>query len=264
MGGALKAGGQVAGILANGLEEAAMRREHRPALMDGQLVLASPYDPAARFYAGHAMQRNKLIYALSDAALVVNSDFNRGGTWTGAAEQLDKLKLVPVYVRSTGESARGLEELRTRGARAWPNPAPDALRQLLDAAPNEPYRLEPVPPSVAASGSCPADQLFAAVAELIERMDKPVTDASLAKALQVPKTLANAWRRRFFEEQARGLFESANVSKTEAEVAELLGVAPPYARSRLRSLVSRGELVKDKVARPLRYRLLDDMISPAK
>jgi DNA processing protein len=63
--------------------------------MEGQLVLVSPYDPGAGFNVGNAMQRNKLIYALADAALVVNSDFEKGGTWTGAVEQLDKLKLVP-------------------------------------------------------------------------------------------------------------------------------------------------------------------------
>lgn len=43
------------------------------------------------------MQRNKLIYALADASLVVSSDLNKGGTWAGAVEQLDKLKFVPVY-----------------------------------------------------------------------------------------------------------------------------------------------------------------------
>ena len=51
------------------------------AYLDGQLVLASPYDPSAGFNVGNAMQRNKFIYALADAALVVNSDLNRGGTW---------------------------------------------------------------------------------------------------------------------------------------------------------------------------------------
>ena len=128
------------GVLADGLEKAAMLREHREALRDGRLVLISPYDPAARFQVGHAMQRNKLIYALSDAALVVNSDFGKGGTWAGATEQLDKLKLVPVYVRADGEMGKGLEGLRERGARPWPDPEmPEALERILDAAPGEEY-----------------------------------------------------------------------------------------------------------------------------
>ena len=78
MRGALEAGGKVAGVLADSLERTALNREHRNFLMDGQLVLISPYDPSAGFNVGHAMQRNKLIYALADAALVVNSDYREG------------------------------------------------------------------------------------------------------------------------------------------------------------------------------------------
>ena len=140
MHGALGAGGRVVGVLADGLEKAAMLREHREALMEGRLVLISPYDPAARFQVGHAMQRNKLIYALSDAALVVNSDYGKGGTWTGAVEQLDKLKLVPVHVRANGAIGKGLEGLRERGAKPWPDPeTPEALEKILDTASDEGY-----------------------------------------------------------------------------------------------------------------------------
>lgn len=134
MRGALEAGGKVAGVSADSLERAALNREHRNFLMDGQLVLISPYDPAAGFNVGHAMQRNKLIYALADAALVVNSDFEKGGTWAGAVEQLEKLRLVPVYVRSNGETAKGLEALRQRGALPWPNPlTPEELVAVMTA-----------------------------------------------------------------------------------------------------------------------------------
>ena len=117
MRGALDAGGTVACVLADGLERAAMRREHRNALMDGRLVLVCPYDPAAGFLVGHAMQRNKLIYALADAALVVSAEFEKGGTWAGAVEQLDRHRFVSVYVRATGEMGKGLDALLERGAR---------------------------------------------------------------------------------------------------------------------------------------------------
>ena len=123
MSGALEAGGKVTGVLADSLEQTAMTREHRNLLLEGQLVLISPYDPNAGFNAGHAMQRNKVIYALADAALVVNADINKGGTWAGATEQLEKFRLVPIYVRSTGEPSEGLEALKAKGAMPWPNPA---------------------------------------------------------------------------------------------------------------------------------------------
>lgn len=122
MRGALDAGGRVCGVLADGLEQASMNRENRDFLLDGQLLLISPYDPSAGFNVGNAMQRNKVIYALADASLVVSSDLKKGGTWSGAIEQLDKLKLVPVYVRSGGESSPGLEALHGKGAIPWPNP----------------------------------------------------------------------------------------------------------------------------------------------
>ena len=133
MRGALDAGGYSCGVLADSLEKTAMNREHRNLLLDGQLVLISPYDPSAGFNVGNAMQRNKLIYALADAALVVSSDLNKGGTWSGATEQLNKLHFVPIYVRSTGQSSPGLDALRAKGAKPWPNPTcADELGPIFD------------------------------------------------------------------------------------------------------------------------------------
>ena len=122
MRGSLEAGGKVIGVLADSLERAVLNRDHRNLLMDGQLVLISPYDPAAGFNVGHAMQRNKLMYGLAEAALVVNSDHEKGGTWAGAIEQLEKLRFVPIFVRSTGKIGKGLEALQRKGALPWPNP----------------------------------------------------------------------------------------------------------------------------------------------
>ena len=130
MRGALEAGGGVLGVLSNDLGRAALHREHRDLLIDGHLVFISPYDPAAGFNAGNAMQRNKMIYAMADAALVVSSDFQQGGTWAGAVEQLDKLKLVPVYVRS--ERGTAFESLIQKGAHIWPHPdTPESFRQTV-------------------------------------------------------------------------------------------------------------------------------------
>jgi predicted Rossmann fold nucleotide-binding protein DprA/Smf involved in DNA uptake len=122
MRGALEAGGKSVGVLSDSLERAVMNREHRTHVMEGELTLISPYDPSASFNIGHAMQRNKYIYALADAALIVNSDLEKGGTWAGAVEQLDKLEFVPIYVRSDDDAASGLSALRRKGALPWPNP----------------------------------------------------------------------------------------------------------------------------------------------
>lgn len=126
MQGALQANGRAVGMLADSLERAALQREYRSPLMEGRLVLVSPYDPLAGFNVGNAMQRNKLVYALADAALVISSDYLKGGTWAGAVEQLTKLRSVPVFVRSRGELGKGLTELQQLGAKPWPNPASPA------------------------------------------------------------------------------------------------------------------------------------------
>ena len=313
--GALDAGGHAAGVLADGLEKAAMLRENREVLMDGRLVLISPYDPAVRFQVGHAMQRNKLIYALSDAALVVNSDYEKGGTWTGAVEQLDKLKLVPVHVRANGEMGKGLEGLRARGARLWPEPdTPEALEGFLGApsdeghgapgralsmdlprgpdvsekvpgaaspasraeggasAPSEPpagvpegatdkpasQTGPPDPCTVADStpatvaDSTFADELYAKVRELLERLDGLKTEDTVAKALQVPKKLAGDWLVRFADENVRELFDGADVDGTEADIVDMLQVDRKQVQACLKRLVEEGAL--RKLSRPARYR----------
>ena len=281
MRGALDSRGRVAGVLADGLEKAAMLREHREVLMDGRLVLICPYDPAARFQVGHAMQRNKLIYALSDTALVVNSDYGKGGTWAGAAEQLDKLRLVPVYVRANGEMGKGIEGLRERGAKPWPEPkSPEAFEKILDAAlraehsapeqrslsmavrdgsaPSQDVRkTEPETPartleSRPVEDSTPAGELFAKVTELIERMGRPRTEASVAEELEITKKQAEVWLGCFAKRKIRELFRGANICKTEAEIAEALQVPGKQIRACVKRLVEEGAL--DKLSRPVRYR----------
>lgn len=141
MNGALEAGGKAIGVLAGDLERTALKREHRDLVLEDRLVLVSPYDPCARFNVGHAMQRNKAIYALADAALVVDATTDSGGTWAGAVEQLRKYA-TPVYVRSTGGPSAGLDALRDKGAIPWPNPDADELQAVLERTgvekPNEP------------------------------------------------------------------------------------------------------------------------------
>jgi DNA processing protein len=231
MRGALDAGGKVVGIMADSLERAAMTRENRSILMDGQLVLISPYDPGAGFNVGHAMQRNKLIYALSDAALVVSSDYQKGGTWTGAVEQLEKFRFVTVYVRSSGESQQGLISLLKKGAMSWPDPAsPEALIETITAKESnerdlpvqdelsyavrkEPADIYQVPqilfpgelrPHVrqATTLSNPAEELFDKVKDLLGRMTMPKTDIEVAEHLQITKSQAKEWLNRLVKEGA--------------------------------------------------------------
>jgi len=230
--GALRAGGKAIGVLANGLDRAVVRRDYRDAILAGRLLLLSPYDPSASFVVGHAMQRNKLIYALGHAGLVVASDKGKGGTWSGAIEQLESLRFGPVYVRSTGESSPGLEALKERGALPWPNPTDGAsLRELLrrkeeKPAPTTKKPVQPELPLLAkatesypesqpvpivdvrepshreAAAMSPADELFAKVRELVlVLLTSPKTETAIAKELGVKKTQASDWLKRLLEDE---------------------------------------------------------------
>ena len=131
---ALAAGGTAVGVLPGDLERRAMHREHRNLLLTNRLVLLSPYDPSLEFDASRAMERNRIIYALADAALVADAAAGHGGTWAGAVEQV-RGDAVSVFVRSTGERSEGLDALRRLGARPWPNPtAADQIAALLRCA----------------------------------------------------------------------------------------------------------------------------------
>lgn len=57
-------------------------------VQDGKLVLLSVVKPDAGFQAGIAMMRNRYIYVQSAATVIVRTDLNKGGTWSGATENL--------------------------------------------------------------------------------------------------------------------------------------------------------------------------------
>ena len=122
MSGVVDADGRTIGVLPNGLSRAAIAPENRILISDDRLLLISPFDPDTGFNVGNAMGRNKLIFALSNAGLVVESDHEKGGTWAGVTEQLKRLKFVPMFVRATGTPSRGLDELGDLGALPWPDP----------------------------------------------------------------------------------------------------------------------------------------------
>ncbi|TVR68132.1 MAG: DNA-processing protein DprA, partial [Sphaerobacteraceae bacterium] len=113
--GALDAGGEAIAILPGALQQVATSRAYRSMVSEGQLTLISPYHPGARFTAGNAMGRNRLIYCLADLAIVVESAKESGGTWAGATETINA-GWVPVGVRQTSTPSAGNQALIDLGA----------------------------------------------------------------------------------------------------------------------------------------------------
>jgi predicted Rossmann fold nucleotide-binding protein DprA/Smf involved in DNA uptake len=127
--GALAQEGTVVGVLADNLLRAATSARFRPSLMNGNLALISPFNPEAGFDVGNAMARNKYIYCLADAAVVIAADKEQGGTWNGAVENL-KHGWTPLWIKSHPDAHSGNAELVRRGAR-WLPDAPVELATLL-------------------------------------------------------------------------------------------------------------------------------------
>jgi DNA processing protein len=249
MSGAMDAGGKVIGVMADSLGRAALAKANREAFREGRLVVISAYDPAAGFNVGHAMQRNKAIYALADAALVVTSDFNKGGTWAGAIEQLDRLRFVPVFVRNGAHSGKGNAALLHRGGISWPEPQNgNELESALAAAAEEvaaepkqdtlPFSLREEPTAYEAAPS-------AKPAETVSAQDEPTT----IEAKPSPEgELWNAVREILRRELAQ--------ARTEEDVATLLAVTKPQAKAWLARLVKEGVIEKVKKSKPARFRTL--------
>ncbi|MBK1827360.1 DNA-processing protein DprA [Haloferula rosea] len=225
MAGALDAGGRVIGVMADSLQRAALAKGNRDAFRDGRLVVVSAYDPAAGFNVGHAMQRNKAIYALSDAGLVVTSDFKKGGTWAGAIEQLGKLKLVPVFVRNGSAAGKGNQALLQQGGEAWPEPATgeeltEAICRAKEDRAKEPkqeslglplreeegnYAAESPSdveePEARRSRRSPSEQLMSAVtAIMLEILYEPMSDKQIAELLNVSKAQVQTWLKVLMEQ----------------------------------------------------------------
>lgn len=232
---ALDIEGTVVGALAENLSRAVVAPHYRNALRSRSLVLVSAVDPSAGFNVGNAMARNKLIYALSDAGLVANADYEKGGTWAGAIEQINRLKCCPVYVRTTDRTPKGNKALIERGAHPWPNPtgmtdfralieqppeaAPTAEAQELDfntASTNSKTETKPkvveetektTPVSLEKTSTrSPSEELLEAAKHAILTLlkEQPMNEADLAEGLSIVKSQARAWLETLLEE---GLIE---------------------------------------------------------
>lgn len=112
--GAMHSGGNVIGVLSDSLLTAATSAKWRKGLMNGNLLLISPFYPEAKFSTGHAMARNKYVYCLASSAFVVHAG-QKGGTLAGAEENL-RQHWVPLWAKPTDDPQASNAELVKQGA----------------------------------------------------------------------------------------------------------------------------------------------------
>src|ERR1017187_10252866 len=216
-----EAGGKAVGVLPDSLARNAVSARYREGLVSGRLVLVSPYDPDARWFAFTAMERNKVIYALSDAALVVSSAAENGGTWTGALGALDAAR-ISVYVKAHGDVKEGNRKLLARGGRPFPEGPWTDLRSLFAPVAPEPTPFTPAQASEPAAASLaieklhipeeaepaasippaaqPRDAFDVVLPDLLLALAEPGTEKSLEQALGVVPAQAKAWLKRACDE----------------------------------------------------------------
>lgn len=226
MAGAIEAGGVAIGVTVDPLERLARRTDLRVPLTDEALTLVTPFHPTARWHASNAMRRNRLVYVLSNAAVVAATAAKRGGTWTGAVENIER-EWVPIYVRA--DESAGSRELTRMGALPLDPAALDSLdvqslfdgakRTLLDEASADasvdvlPGEEEPAATPTAAHDPVPAEDrsaearpdlrdAFDVVWPLIETyLQLPRTERDVAGALNLQPKQARVWLDRAVAEE---------------------------------------------------------------
>ncbi len=212
--GALVREGTAVGILADSLLRAATSARFRPSLLNGNLALISPFNPEAGFEVGNAMARNKYIYCLADAAIVIAADREQGGTWHGAVENL-KHGWTPLWVRPHPDPASGNAELTRRGGRELPAESCDlATLFVREATPvverSLPLVAEPAPPALKLSETSTSAvdamldnlgfyQLFLRRLRMLTAK-MPATDQELLTRLDIGKPQLRDWLKRAMEE----------------------------------------------------------------
>ena len=240
---ALEAGGCVIGIPADNLLKKSVSRDARYAIADGRLLLISPYHPDARFTVGAAMGRNKLIFAMADYGLVVSADYNRGGTWEGAKEELNRKSGRAVFVRLTGSVPSGNTKLAEQGAIRFPAVARDEdlatmLKSESDGSPREHSQ----------------EQDLFQYAGVVAKTSQVVEEEKPASPIETTERMPPAEREaaaKLYDAVLPEILSVLNEARTADELSHQLQVAKGQLQSWLKRAVTDNKV--RKLSKPVRY-----------
>ncbi len=234
-------GGRAIGVLAEGLGRASVAPRYHDAILDGHLTLISPYEPDSRWFAYTAMDRNKLVYALADAALVVSSGDEKGGTWAGAIEAL-RHKRVPVYVRANNEELPpGNRKLIQAGARPFSEQSMDDISLMFQQSPvTAPLFEQPSQETTLANG---ATRNATAVPSAYPEVEQ--TQMNSGAALNESHPIDP------YEYVAKLIPSVLSEPKDERGFAQSLNVVPTQAKAWLKRAVEEG--IVRRLTKPIRY-----------
>lgn len=252
--GALQHDGTVIGVLADSLLRASNSAKYRRALMDKNLVLVSPFNPEAGFDVGNAMARNKYIYALSDAAVIVSANEGKGGTWSGAVEAL-KHAWAPLWVKPHPGPQSGNAILISMGARWLEEGASmEALVPVEEAAQGMPASSPTVDSEPASLDTQPEAQVPLHIAEPLESWPMDEVSAPVSVATHSEETALTVAAVSFYEHFLQKL---ANETAREPLTAEALQERLEINKSQLTDWLKRGlaDGQIEKLNKPVRYHM---------
>jgi predicted Rossmann fold nucleotide-binding protein DprA/Smf involved in DNA uptake len=245
MGAVIEAGGVAVGVTVEPLERLVRRPALRLPLTEGTLTLLTPFHPATRWQARNAMRRNRIVYAMSGAAVVAATAAGSGGTWAGAIENLQH-GWVPLYVRDGADD--GGDALARAGAIPLPGPqvsgidvdrlfhGPTPAAQPIDSQQTRigeqrngefAHGVAPEDPG----GGSQASDVFWAVWPLLEAsLRHPRSEREVAEELKLQLGQTRAWLERAVEEglvsvqkKKRKLYGVAEVSEDQLSLAVRAG-----------------------------------------
>jgi predicted Rossmann fold nucleotide-binding protein DprA/Smf involved in DNA uptake len=239
---ALEAGGRAVSVLAEGVERPIRSKENVRPLLTGTHTMLSPYLPKAGFTVGNAMGRNRIVYCLSEAAIVVASAKENGGTWAGAVENL-KANWVPLFVRMGLGVPDGNTALVVKGAHQVSDEGIAELLRRVERADWSDFADE----AARSTSSRPADTLVAIVpgnghGETSEAVHRSRIEREGGISL--------------FDSVWPHLAEALKSPRTEAELAAAFSdLLPSQLKKWLKQAVEQGLVSAD--GHPTRYRSLE-------
>lgn len=124
-------GGKYICALAESLSEKSLKPGVSEMIASGRALLYSSFHPDAKYTLAHALERNKCIYGLANAAIVLSCERGRGGAWEGACSALRNRFTERVYVWENPDLP-GNMELIAKGAIPFRDPEHLPLKQLAE------------------------------------------------------------------------------------------------------------------------------------
>ncbi|WP_339861689.1 DNA-processing protein DprA [Thalassospira alkalitolerans] len=255
--GALNIEGNAVGVLADSLLKSAMSAKYRKHIMSGDLVLTTPFNPEAGFNVGNAMARNRYIYCLADAAVVISSTPNKGGTWNGAIENL-KSGWVPLWVKHNSNTKSGNLALAQKGAQWLPdNPTslsilPNSLQSSTEVGVSEDLPL-------LAHNSAPKEPNIKATDASLPEIDTPRPPAHDVATEEVTFT---SNRQQQVDKDFYGLFlvRMREITTTQPMKTEDIASHLELEKSQTNAWIKRGveEGNIKRLTQPVRYQSISD------